>query len=221
MKIIELYKISYKNNEDIILNKVSMDIFKGDCISIVGESGSGKSTLLKLCADLISLTEGEIEFKGKSYYNYDPIKLRRKVSYCVQIPQLFGDIVEDNLVFPFKIRNDEVDYDRINELLERFNLDKGYLSKKVNSLSGGEKQRISIIRNLIYKPEILLLDEATSALDKDNANGVEEYIKELNYEGVTVLWITHSLEQSEGIFNKRIVMSNGIIEKIEDFKESA
>lgn len=221
MSILKIKALTYIADNTKILDNISLEIKSGELVSIVGSSGCGKSTLLKLCADLISTTEGSIQFKGKSYDNYDPIKLRRKISYCVQIPQLFGDIVEDNLVFPFKIRNDEVDYDRIDELLERFNLDKGYLSKKVNSLSGGEKQRIAIIRNLIYKPDILLLDEATSALDKENARRMEEYIKELNYEGVTVLWITHSLDQSEGIFNKRIIMSNGLIEKIEDFKESA
>lgn len=219
MSILSIKDLNYIIDNTKILDNISLEVKKGEIVSIIGSSGSGKSTLLKLCADLISPTKGDIKFKGKSYSTYDPIKLRRQISYCVQIPQLFGDIVESNLVFPFKIRNEEIDYDRINELLERFNLDKRYLSKKINSLSGGEKQRIAIIRNLIYKPEILLLDEATSALDKDNAKIVEEYVKELNYEGVTVLWITHNLNQSERIFNKRIVISDGKIEKIESIKE--
>ncbi|HEY5525891.1 MAG TPA: methionine ABC transporter ATP-binding protein, partial [Clostridium sp.] len=68
---------------------------------------------------------------------------------------------------------------------------------------------------LMYIPDILLLDESTSALDKVNAQVVEEYIKHINKDRVTVLWITHSLEQSEGIFNKRITISEGRVEKVE------
>ena len=104
---------------------------------------------------------------------------------------------------------------RIVKLLERFNIDESFLDKDIISLSGGEKQRISIIRNLLYTPDIILLDEATSALDLENAKVVEEYIKELNDLGVTVLWITHSMEQSEKIFNKRITISEGKIECME------
>ena len=89
------------------------------------------------------------------------------------------------------------------------------MRKSINSLSGGEKQRIAIARNLMYIPDVLLLDEATSALDKLNAQVVEEYIRDINKEGVTVLWVTHNLEQSRGIFNKRITLSEGSVEKVE------
>lgn len=128
---------------------------------------------------------------------------------------MFGKSVCENLEFPFKIRKEQVNKQRIVKLLERFNIDESFLDKDIISLSGGEKQRISIIRNLLYTPDIILLDEATSALDLENAKVVEEYIKELNDLGVTVLWITHSMEQSEKIFNKRITISEGKIECME------
>ena len=117
---------------------------------------------------------------------------------------MFGKSVCENLEFPFKIRKEKVNKQRIVKLLERFNIDESFLEKDIISLSGGEKQRISIIRNLLYTPDIILLDEATSSLDLENAKIVEEYVQELNDLGVTVLWITHSMEQSEKIFNKRI-----------------
>lgn len=218
MSFLELKNIYYENDNSCILNNISIDIEKGDCVSIVGPSGSGKSTLLKLCADIISPSKGHIYYREKSYLSYNPLDLRRKISYCVQIPYLFGSKVYENLEFPFKIRNEKVDNSKILSLINRFNLDESILQKEITALSGGEKQRIAIIRNLLYTPEILLLDESTSALDKDNAKKVLEYVKELNGQGVTVLWITHNLEESEEIFNKRIYISGGKLEKVEVLK---
>lgn len=217
MKIIELENLYYRDKENIILDGVTIDINKGDCISIIGESGSGKSTLLKICADLIEVKEGNIKFKGKDYSFYKATDLRKKISYSIQIPYLFGKTVYDNLEFPFKIRNKEVDSEKIINLLKRFNLDNDILKKNINLLSGGEKQRISFIRNIIFTPEVLLLDEITSALDSDNTNLIQGYVEELNKQGVTILWVTHSKKQSETIFNKRVTISKGKIEKMEEF----
>lgn len=218
MSFLELKNIYYENDNNCILNNISINIEKGDCVSIIGASGSGKSTLLKLCADLISPSKGNIYYREKSYLSYNPLELRRKISYCVQIPYLFGSKVYENLEFPFKIRDERVDNSKILALINRFNLDESILEKEITSLSGGEKQRIAIIRNLLYTPEILLLDESTSALDKENAKKVLDYVKELNGQGVTVLWITHNLEESEEIFNKRIYISEGKLEKVEVLK---
>lgn len=215
MNIISVNNISYNLGNTQILKDISFDVEKGECISIVGQSGSGKSTLLKICADLLPISSGNVCFKGKSYESYNPTELRKAVSYCVQIPYLFGNTVYDNLEFPFKIRKEKVDKNRLSFLLNKFNLDESYLLKYINSLSGGEKQRIAIIRNLIYTPNVLLLDEATASLDKENTSIVESYIKELNESGVTVLWITHSEEQSKSFFHKRILMSNGKINVME------
>lgn len=212
---LEIKNIHYKIGNKPILNGLSLEIKKGDCISIVGPSGSGKSTFLKLCADLITPSQGEIKFNGKSYCTYNPCELRKKISYCTQTPYLFGDTVMDNIEFPYKIRGEELDKTRIDYLLKITGLDESILYKDINHLSGGEKQRIGIIRSLIYIPEVLLLDESTSALDEKNTKNIEKFIKSLNEEGVTVLWITHSNEQSQSIFNKRIEISNGKIEKVE------
>ncbi|SFB37591.1 ABC transporter ATP-binding protein [Clostridium frigidicarnis] len=215
MKILEIKDLQYKSNNTNILNGINLSVEKGDCISIVGQSGSGKSTLLKVCADLLEISKGDIFYKEINYKEYDPIELRKNISYCIQLPHLFGNTVYENLEFPFKIRNEKFNNTRVKALLESFNLDESILCKDINSLSGGEKQRISIIRNLVYTPDILLLDEATSALDNDNAKRVEEHIKQLNLRGTTVLWITHSMEQSKGIFNKRIALWEGKVQNME------
>lgn len=216
MQILKLKNLVYKSNNDVILNGINLQINKGECISIIGPSGSGKSTLLKAIADLIQLSEGSISYRNKSYEEHNPLELRKNISYCVQLPHLFGETVYDNLVFPFIVRKEKVNMDRINELLNKFNLSDDYLNKKVSNLSGGERQRVAMIRNLIYTPEILLLDEATSALDRENADNVEKIIRELNYSGVTVIWITHNIEQSKGVFRKRIKLEEGKIQEIEN-----
>ncbi|MGL5753709.1 MAG: ABC transporter ATP-binding protein [Paraclostridium sp.] len=218
MDILNLQNISYESDCENILNELNLTVKKGDCISIVGPSGSGKSTLLKLCADLISPTEGEILYNNKRYADYNPIELRKKISYCIQIPYLFGRTVYDNLAYPFKLRQENVDKDILVKFLKKLNLSEDYLNKKVDSLSGGEKQRIALIRNLIFKPDILLLDEVTSGLDDDNSKVVEVLIQLLNKTGVTVLWITHDMKQSKSIFNKRVHIHQGKVIREEVLK---
>lgn len=213
--ILNIKNLEYESKNTSIINKINLSIKSGECISIIGASGSGKSTFLKLCADLLPLTRGSIEFKGKDYKEYNPILLRRKISYCVQLPYLFGVTVNDNLTFPYLIRKEAIKQERIYELLKRFNLHESILKKEVNSLSGGERQRVALARSLMYIPEILLLDEATASLDPESSLLIEKYIKELNEAGVTVLWITHNLEQSTEIFNKRITIAGGRITKEE------
>ncbi len=217
MKILKLNNIYYDVGHDKnIINGVSLEVNKGDCISIIGESGSGKSTLMKICADLIKATKGSIKYIDKEYERYEPTELRKEISYCTQSAYLFGQTVYDNLEFPFKIRKESADKNRIIHFLNLFNLDESYLDKSVASLSGGEKQRIAFIRNIIFLPKVLLLDEITAALDISNTKIIEDYVKEINNQGVTVLWITHSEEQSTSIFNKRMVFSKGKIEKMEE-----
>ncbi|MDQ0151311.1 ATP-binding cassette domain-containing protein [Eubacterium multiforme] len=218
MNILSIKNIYYRADNTDILKGISIDVKEGDCISIIGSSGSGKSTLLKICSDLITPSCGDIYYREKNYKDYNPLDLRRKISYCIQTPYLFGETVFENIIFPFKIRNEEIDKSEVMRLFKKFNLDESFLDKEIKSLSGGEKQRIALVRNLIYTPDILLLDEVTSALDKENCKLVEAYIKELNDKGVTIVWVTHSMEQSESIFNKRIVISEGKVEKMEELR---
>ncbi|MGL4452655.1 MAG: ABC transporter ATP-binding protein [Sarcina sp.] len=221
MKILDINNIKYKIRGKTVLEGISLDIKRGESISLVGESGSGKSTLLKILSDLISPDEGEILYKYKKYEEFNPGDIRKQISYCVQLPFLFGKIVEENFKFIFEIRKENYDRNRVLAVLKEFKITEDFLNKPIESLSGGEKQRIAIARNMVFKPEILLLDEATSALDNDNTLIVENYIKKLNDDGVTVIWVTHSVEQSYRIFNKRITMKNGKIENIEILKAKA
>ncbi|AGK96853.1 ABC transporter ATP-binding protein [Clostridium pasteurianum] len=218
MSLLDFQNVTYINDDKTILKDISINIDSGDFISVIGPSGSGKSTFLKLCAHLISPTQGKIIYKNKSYMEYNPIEWRKNIGYCFQNPYLFGDNVIENFNFPYSIRNEKIDLKRIEELLSIFKLKKDCLDNKVNNLSGGEKQRIALIRNLLFKPEILLLDEVTSALDVDNTLIVEKVIQSLNEEGITILWITHDPLQSKKYSNKVISMENGEITSLEVLK---
>lgn len=215
MTQIKFENVFYRDGEKTILNNLSLEIEKGDYISIMGPSGSGKSTFLKLCCHLISPTEGKILINGNDVMQQDPMELRKKVCYCFQTPILFGDTVQDNISFPYSIRKQAMDHERIDFLFSKFNMGTDYMKHDVKTLSGGEKQRISLIRTLLFKPDVLLLDEVTSALDMDNTLIVENAVKAMNQEGITILWVTHNPEQGKKYAGRLLTLESGKIISLE------
>lgn len=215
MSLLEFHNVTYIHSNKSILENISLNIEQGDFVSITGPSESGKSTILKLCSNLISPTEGKILFKAVDLNLYAPTELRKSITYCFQTPYLFGDTVIENIRFPFLIRDVQVDDVRVNELFSLFQMPVEFLAKEVKNLSGGEKQRLSLIRSLLFTPEILLLDEITSELDVENTKIVENVIKALNDNGITVLWVTHNPEQSRKFSDKLITLEVGKVKNIE------
>lgn len=216
MVLLEFQNVAYHPEHEPILTEISFEIAAGEFLSIVGPSGSGKSTLLKLCCLLISPTSGQLLYRNQELSAYEPTDLRKRVSYCAQTPYLFGTSVQENIAFPFTIRNLPVDHARVNELVGQFELDQALLTREVQNLSGGEKQRLALIRTLLFPPEVLLLDEITSALDLDNSLIVEKAIKALNQAGTTILWVTHNLEQSKKNAQRLLTLESGKIKALED-----
>lgn len=215
MSYIEYENVSFMDKGKAILEDISVDIEKGDFLSIIGPSGSGKSTFLKLCCNLISPSNGRILYNHKNYLEYAPSELRKRIAYCFQIPYLFGKTVMDNLAFPFDIRSKKIDMHRIEELFSSFQMDMSFADKEIVNLSGGEKQRIALIRTLIFSPDILLLDEVTSSLDINNTLIVENVISKLNNSGTTILWVTHNIEQSRKYANKLLEIEAGKVKSLE------
>ncbi|UXR70152.1 MULTISPECIES: ATP-binding cassette domain-containing protein [unclassified Staphylococcus] len=211
--MLELNHVSYTMDDRPIIKNLSLTVNKGEAISITGPSGSGKSTLLRLIGDLISPTEGTLTFDNQAYENYTPEELRLRVSYLSQSIELFGDTVSDNLRFPSIVRNDDFDEERAQVLMKAVGLEHYQLSDSVHRMSGGEKQRVTIARQLMYQPDILLLDEATSALDHQNSMRVEKLIFDLVAQGMTVMWITHDDEQSHRSFDRQLIIKDGVLEK--------
>lgn len=190
--ILRLENVGFQADGVTILNEINFQLRAGEFKLITGPSGCGKSTLLKIIASLQSPTSGSIFFADKDINDLTPETYRQQVSYCAQTPALFGDSVYDNLIFPWQIRQKQPDPKALVADLARFGLARNTLEKSINELSGGEKQRVSLIRNLQFLPQVLLLDEITSALDESNKKNVNEIIHRYASEkNIAVLWVTH------------------------------
>ena len=194
--ILQLQNVGFDIGGQTILNAVNLGIARGEFKLITGPSGCGKSTLLKIIASLLSPTSGKILFAGKDINTLTPETYRQQVSYCAQTQALFGDSVYDNLIFPWQIRNKQPEPKALVADLLRFGLAENTLEKSINELSGGEKQRVSLIRNLQFLPKVLLLDEITSALDESNKKNVNDIIHQyVRDKQVAVLWVTHDKDE--------------------------
>ncbi|MGX6978255.1 ABC transporter ATP-binding protein [Vagococcus elongatus] len=191
MPILTLENVSFESKQQKIIKNIDLSVEEGAFLTLTGPSGSGKSTLLKLIASLITPTDGKILFENQFQSSFQLTDYRQQVSYCFQQPALFGATVKDNLVFPFLVRDEEFNQEMVQEHLELVDLPTSFLDKKITEISGGEKQRVALIRNILFLPKILLLDEVTSGLDEKSKEIVLELIRLIHTKGVTVLKVTH------------------------------
>ncbi|WP_368790674.1 ATP-binding cassette domain-containing protein [Companilactobacillus farciminis] len=210
-KIFQVKHLFYKVDETTILKDINLEIQKGKYITVVGPSGSGKSTLMRILASMISPTSGEVIFDGKKIETYDPILYRQKVSYAFQQPTLFGKTVRENLEFPFEVRKETVDEAKIIDYLKMVNLDDSYIDKSVNDVSGGEKQRIALLRNLLFPPEVLITDEVTAGLDAENKEIVHKMLNQFNQRGLTILRVTHDETEISAATDKITIRKGELI----------
>jgi putative ABC transport system ATP-binding protein len=199
--------LSFQVGEQKILHELSIAFETGSRTTITGPSGGGKSTFLKLLAALLTPSSGNIYFENQDIAELAPEHYRMQVSYCFQQPTLFGQTVRDNFLFPYEIRKQDFDEAHALALLEEVKLPDHYLDKKITELSGGEKQRIALIRNVLFLPKILLLDEVTAGLDEESKKIVNCWLLELNQkQQVTLIRVTHdSSEIAQATRVKKIV----------------
>jgi energy-coupling factor transport system ATP-binding protein len=191
----------YPGEETATLTNVSLDVYKGEWLSIVGHNGSGKSTLAKLLNGLLLPNEGTVNVSEYETTRQDDIwEIRRQVGMVFQNPdnQFVGTSVQDDIAFGlenFGVPREEM-IKRINESVQRVGME-AFLNQEPHQLSGGQKQRVAIAGILAQKPSVIVLDEATSMLDPIGRIEVMETVRELNQnEGITVISITHDLEEA-------------------------
>ena len=180
-----------------VLKNINLLINQGSIITIKGPSGSGKSTLLSLIGTLDKPNKGEIIFDNE---NIDLIKdLNRfrndKIGYIFQFHNLISELsLKENVILPREISRKKVDHQEIKDLFKFFELD-DRMNSYPNDLSGGEKQRVSVMRAIINQPSIVIADEPTGNLDQKNVFKMIELFKKLNNEhNLTFIIATHDNE---------------------------
>ena len=196
------------------LKDVSVEINKGDVISVIGPSGTGKSTLLRCLNQLEEPTSGTVTVDGEVITDpkCDISKVRRKMGMVFQSFNLFANlnIIENVISAPvslLKIPKDQA-YSEGMELLRRV----GLAEKAENypdELSGGQKQRVAIARAIAMKPEIILFDEPTSALDPTMVGEVLSVIRSLAKEGMTMMIVTHEMKFARDVSTRVFYMDEG------------
>ncbi len=200
------------------LSDINLNIPDGQFVGIIGHTGSGKSTLMQHLNGLIKATEGHIYFNGEDIYDsdYDMKKLRSKVGLVFQYPehQLFEiDVFSDVCFGPrnLGLERKEVEL-RAYDALRNVGLPDELYYQSPFELSGGQKRRAAIAGVLAMKPEILILDEPTAGLDPKGRDEILGQIKKLQVEtGMTILLVSHSMEDVAEYVDRIIVMNQGTI----------
>ena len=183
-----------------VLKDINLQIDKGSIITIKGPSGSGKSTLLSIIGTLDNADSGELLINGISIQENTNIdKLRNKsIGFVFQFHNLISELtLEENVSLPKMIAKEQLDKKELIELFEYFDL-KDRMNSFPNDLSGGEKQRVAVMRAIINNPSIIIADEPTGNLDKENALKMMSLFQKLNTEKkLTIIIATHD----EDVFN--------------------
>ena len=193
----------------VIVNDISLAVKRGELLGIVGASGSGKSSFLRLLNRLDEPTSGTVFLEGRDYREIPPRTLRQRVGMVTQRPFLFPGDVASNLRFGPAQRGETLPDAEIAALLERGGL-AGFAARNVANLSGGEQQRVSLLRALANRPEILLLDEPTSALDEQAKVGIEQLISNfVSDDCFTFVMVTHDRDQARRLCHRVAVMEHG------------
>ena len=198
------------------LNDISLEIGQGQFVGIIGHTGSGKSTLIQHLNGLMKATSGDILYDGQSIYaeGYDMRKLRSQVGLVFQYPehQLFEVYVISDVCFGPKNQglSEEESEKNAREALELVGFPEKYYKQSPFELSGGQKRRVAIAGVLAMKPKVLILDEPTAGLDPKGRDEILDQIAKLHKEtGVTVVLVSHSMEDVARYVDRIIVMNKG------------
>ena len=210
MEIMRFDHVGLKIKESQILDNITFSTEPGEIVGIAGPSGSGKTSLLRLMNLLRSPTTGTIFYKDRNVIDYDPVQLRREVGYVLQKPYLFDGTVQDNLEYPYQVLNQKPDMFEMRSYLERVNLPASMLGKRKTEMSGGEQQRVALVRSLLAKPQVLLLDEVTASLDEENTLVLEKLIlEEWASRSLTVFFISHIPDQLQRLAKSILYVDRG------------
>lgn len=214
--IVELRNITKQFSENFVaVNNVSLQIQKGEFLTLLGPSGCGKTTTLRMIAGLESISTGQIFINGRDV-SLDP-PYARETSMMFQDYALFPHMtIEDNIAFGLKMRGvaREERRRKAQEMLEFIQLPH-ITKRKPGQLSGGQRQRVALARSLILQPAVLLLDEPLGALDAELRRQMQVELKRIQRQvGITFIYVTHDQEEALTMSDRIVVMQNGLVEQI-------
>ncbi len=187
------------------VRELDLNIYKGEIISIIGPSGCGKTTTLKILGGILDVSEGNVAY---SYGDVEKVRMDGKLGYVPQSPALLPNrTVLQNILFPFEMRGGAQDKGMIDELMLFTGLSE-FTHYYPHQLSGGMKQKVSIVRALAYGPEILLMDEPFSSLDEIMREKLDlELLRIRKAFDKTIIFVTHSIEEAAFISDRTVVLS--------------
>jgi len=208
--ILEVKDLVKKYGDFTAVNGISFDIREGEIFSLLGPNGAGKTTTISMLSTLYTPTSGEATIGGHSITK-NPMAVRNLIGVVPQELALYDDLTaHENLMFwgqmyglsrrALKIRVDEV--------LEQIGLaDKA--KNRVKTYSGGMKRRVNIGVGLLHKPRLLFMDEPTVGIDPQSRRAILDSVKELNHQGMTVLYTTHYMEEAEELSDRVGIIDHG------------
>ena len=213
--IIEVSHVSKYFGDKTALDDVTLNVKKGEFVTILGPSGCGKTTLLRLIAGFQTASEGEIRISGMEITQTPPHK--RPVNTVFQKYALFPHLnVYDNIAFGLKLKKTpkQTIEKKVKAALKMVGMT-DYEYRDVDSLSGGQQQRVAIARAIVNEPEVLLLDEPLAALDLKMRKDMQMELKEMHKSlGITFVYVTHDQEEALTLSDTIVVMSEGKIQQI-------
>lgn len=204
---IETFELKKEFKNKIAVNKLNLNIKKGELFALLGTNGAGKTTTIKMLTTLIEPTSGSIKISGLDSKE-NKQEIRKKINVSPQETAIASNLsVKENLEFMAGVYQIENSKEKINELINMFNLSE-VLNKKAKTLSGGWQRRVSIAISLINSPQILFLDEPTLGLDVIARKELWNIIEKLKGK-ITIILTTHYMEEAENLSDKIGIMSNG------------
>ncbi len=218
--IIKAKNISFKYERErpLVLNKLNLNIHKGEILSILGGNGSGKSTLLRLLGGAYKPKYGKIYLNGENFYKIPESERYKYIGYLDQNPILY--FLHDNVKEEIYNRGEKVhasDRD-IEYLINLFQLE-DILNRHPYDISGGEKQKLALVLVLLAKPKILLLDEATKGIDPISKNEIGKLLLDLKADGMTIVMATHDIEFAARFSDRCALLFDGDIKTLEKPRE--
>ena len=199
----------------------SLEIARGETLTVVGPNGSGKSTFLLALAHLLKPARGNIQFEGKSVSQWNDLEYRRRISFVFQAPLLMDMSVEQNVGLGLKFRgvSKEETQERVGKWIKALGIES--LSKRrASQLSGGEAQRVSLARAFVLEPDLLLLDEPFVALDPPtHTRLLDDLSNILKQDHRTAVFVTHNLREAAKVSNRIAVVIGGVLRQVGTAKQ--